>query len=306
MAQRRTLGRRYELTSLIGRGGMGEVWAGYDMRLDRRVAVKLLRPETLPTGTDAELMAARFTREARLTARLEHSGVPAVFDAGSDEGDLYLVMQLVAGRDLADVIAEGGALPVGWAIAIAAQVATVLAAAHAVSLVHRDLKPRNLMLGPDGTVTVLDFGVATLLDPELTTLTAAGETLGSPAYMAPEQALHGTAGPPSDLYSLGCILHELLAGQQLFTAEAPYALMHKHVEQAPQPLRELRTEVPAAVEQLVLDLLGKQPEQRPSDALAVHQRLLPFLPQPGSGSTSAGRFAHSAPGTPSRSCAERG
>lgn len=131
---------------------------------------------------------------------------------------------------------------------------------------------------------VPDFGVATLLDPGLT---AAGETLGNPAYMAPEQALHGTAGPRSDLYLLGCVLHELLAGQQLFTAEVPYALIHKHVEQAPQPLRQLRPDVPVAVERLVLDLLAKEPEQRPADALAVHQRLLPFLPQPGSGSSSA-------------------
>ena len=185
-AERRTVAGRYELTGPIGRGGMGEVWAGYDQRLDRPVAVKLLRPSSFPPGTDLPVLAARFTRESRLTARLEHRGVPAVFDAGTDSGDLYLVMQLIAGHDLADVIAERSPLPVSWAVAIAAQITAVLGAAHAISLVHRDLKPRNVMLSPDGTVTVLDFGVVALLEPDITRLTTTGETLGSPAYMAPE------------------------------------------------------------------------------------------------------------------------
>jgi len=164
---------RYELATAIGRGGMGEVWTAYDTRLDRRVACKLLHPALLPTGTTGRSAVTRFRREARLTARLEHPGVPAVFDVGTEDGSLYLVMQLVDGADLGDVLAARGRLPVDWAVAIAAQLAAVLAAAHAVSLVHRDLKPRNVMLSRGGTVRVLDFGVAALLEPESTRVTAA-------------------------------------------------------------------------------------------------------------------------------------
>lgn len=281
-AERRTVAGRYELTGPIGRGGMGEVWAGYDQRLDRPVAVKLLRPSSFPPGTDLPVLAARFTRESRLTARLEHRGVPAVFDAGTDSGDLYLVMQLIAGHDLADVIAERSPLPVSWAVAIAAQIIMVLGAAHAISLVHRDLKPRNVMLSPDGTVTVLDFGVVALLEPDITRLTTTGETLGSPAYMAPEQALQGTASPRSDLYALGCVLHEMLCGSPVFSADLPLALLQKHLEDPPRPLRELRTDVPEPIERLVLDLLAKDPEQRPDGAEDVYERLLPQLPDPAS------------------------
>lgn len=280
MAPRRTVAGRYELTGPLGRGGMGEVWAGYDQRLDRPVAVKLLRPSSFPPGTDLPVLAARFTRESRLTARLEHRGVPAVFDAGTDSGDLYLVMQLIAGHDLADVIAERSPLPLTWAVAIAAQITAVLGAAHAISLVHRDLKPRNVMLSPDGTVTVLDFGVAALLEPDVTRLTTTGETLGSPAYMAPEQALRGAASPRSDFYALGCILHELLCGSPVFSADLPLALLQKHLEDPPRPLRELRADVPQPIERLVLDLLAKDPEQRPDGAEDVYERLLPHLPRP--------------------------
>ncbi|MQA16599.1 MAG: protein kinase [Pseudonocardiaceae bacterium] len=280
MTQRRTVAGRYELTGPLGRGGMGEVWAGYDQRLDRPVAVKLLRPSSSPPGTDLPVLAARFSRESRLTARLEHRGVPAVFDAGTDSGDLYLVMQLIAGHDLAAVIAERSPLPVPWAVAIAAQITTVLGAAHAISLVHRDLKPRNVMLSTDGTVTVLDFGVAALLEPDVTKLTTTGETLGSPAYMAPEQALRGAASPRSDLYALGCLLHEMLCGEPVFLADLPLALLQRHLEEPPRPLRRLRADVPEPVERLVLDLLAKDPEQRPTDAEEVYERLLPHLPGP--------------------------
>ncbi|MBY8852298.1 protein kinase, partial [Saccharothrix sp. MB29] len=137
MTARRTLAERYELTSPIGRGGMGEVWSGYDKRLDRPVAVKLLRPDVLPHGSDHTTLAKRFLREARLTARVEHPGVPAVFDAGAEGNELYLVMQLVPGIDLGDFLVQHQPVPVDWAVAVAAQVASVLAAAHAVSLVHR-------------------------------------------------------------------------------------------------------------------------------------------------------------------------
>ncbi len=278
---RRAVAGRYELVAPIGRGGMGEVWSAYDIALDRRLAVKLLRPDVLPSGTAGRALIARFQREARLTARLEHPGVPSVFDAGVDDGDFYLAMQLLDGSDLGDLLAERGALPIEWAVAVAGQVASVLAAAHTVSLVHRDLKPRNIMVGEAGTVRVLDFGVAALLDAELTKITTEGETLGSPAYMAPEQVLRGTASPRSDLYSLGCVLHEMLCGQPLFFGESSLAVMYQHLEQPPEPARVLRPDLPEPLERLLLDLLAKKPELRPNSAQDVYARLDPYLPRPG-------------------------
>lgn len=281
--QQRAIAGRYEITSPIARGGMGEVWAAYDKRLDRPVAVKLLRPDALPTSIDREALAKRFVRESRLTARVEHAGVPAVFDAGTDQGSLYLVMQLVPGIDLAGFIAERAPLPVGTAAAVAAQIVSVLAAAHAVPAVHRDLKPSNVMIRPDGTVVVLDFGVAALLEADVTKLTDTGEMLGSPACMSPEQVLGAVPSPRSDLYALGCILHEMLTGEPLFSGEGAWAVVRQHMEDEPPPLRSLRSDVPDSLERLVLDLLAKQPEDRPADASTVYDRLYEHLPSPGSG-----------------------
>ncbi|MGH3630522.1 MAG: serine/threonine-protein kinase, partial [Sciscionella sp.] len=275
------LAARYELTAPIGHGGMGEVYAGYDRRLDRPVAVKILRPDALAPGLDRQALATRFVREARLTARVEHPGVPAVFDAGAQDERLYLVMQLVPGCDLIDFLAQHQPLPLESAVAIAAQTAAVLAAAHEVSLVHRDLKPGNVMITPEGRVTVLDFGVAALLDADLTRLTTTGEAIGSPAYMSPEQVMGAAASPRSDLYSLGCILHELLAGVRPFTAQATFAAMRQQVDDPPPPLRSQRAEVPVELEELVLGLLAKAPEDRPADAQEVYRRLSPFLPAAG-------------------------
>lgn len=281
MGKPTVLADRYELTSPIGRGGMGEVWAAYDRRLDRRVAVKILRTVALPPGVERRGLATRFVREARMTARVEHPGVPAVFDAGADDERLFLVMQLIPGDDLADFLVQHGPLATETAAAIVAQIASVLAAAHSASLVHRDLKPRNVMIRPDGIVVVLDFGVAALLDSDVTRLTTTGETIGSPAYMSPEQIVGGTASTRSDLYSLGCILHELLAGQRPFNAEGSYAAMQQHVHESPPSLRTLRPDVPSELEELVSAMLAKDPADRPEDAQAVYDRLEPFLPRPG-------------------------
>lgn len=258
---------------------MGEVWAGYDQRLDRAIAVKLLRASKLADAEDPETLSARFAREARLTAKVEHPGVPAVHDAGSDGDDLFLVMQLVDGSDLSDLLAERGPLSVPWAAAIAAQITSVFASAHGVSLVHRDLKPRNVRITPSGAVKILDFGIAAALESNATRLTRTHESVGTPAYMAPEQAMSGTAGPHSDLYSLGCVLHEMLSGQQVFTAPAPLAVLHKHLEEFPAPLRRCGVEVPEPLETLVLELLAKQPEHRPADAHEVYRRLFAYLPK---------------------------
>ncbi|WP_233518291.1 serine/threonine-protein kinase, partial [Streptomyces corynorhini] len=168
---------------------MGQVWTAYDQRLDRRVAVKLLRPDRMADATGAGEMRRRFVRECRVTAQVDHPGLVTVHDAGSDGEDLYLVMQYVAGADLADHLAEHDPYPWQWAVSVAAQLCAVLAAVHAVPIVHRDLKPRNVMVGPDGSITVLDLGVASVIDRDTTRLTRTGSPIGSPAYMAPEQAM---------------------------------------------------------------------------------------------------------------------
>ncbi|MDN5858076.1 MAG: serine/threonine protein kinase [Pseudonocardia sp.] len=273
--RRRVLNGRYELDELpIGKGGMGEVWLGRDTKLDRRVAVKLIRfPDDLP---DDELVA-RFVRESRITASLEHPGVPAVYDVGTDQGRPFMVMQRIVGISGADLIAEHGPLPIAWAAAIAAQACAVLAAAHRASLVHRDLKPANLMLCPDGTVRVLDFGLAVALAAADSQITRTGQTLGTPAYMAPELVLAGTTGPATDLYAVGATLHELIAGRQPFRATTAYAVMNKHVDERPPPLRGIRADVPAELEALVLHLLAKATADRPASAEDVYHRLVPFV-----------------------------
>lgn len=284
---------------------MGEVWAGYDQRLDRPIAVKLLRKDLFPgaggqPNTRAELIRDRFVRESRSTARIDHPGVPAVYDAGADRGEFYIVMQLISGISLADLVSETGALPLGWAAAIGAQISSVLAAAHRVSLVHRDLKPGNVVISDAGEVTVLDFGIAAVLDPDVTRLTIGDEVVGSPAYMAPEQVLHGQVSPRTDLYALGCVLYEMLTGGQVFDGDTSYVLMHSHVDRDPVPLRSARPDVPEDVEALVLELLAKDPSGRPADASAVHERLLPYLPVPSPGGTALDRPVRNDPTRPFR------
>ncbi|MFJ3903353.1 protein kinase [Streptomyces sp. NPDC090025] len=280
----RVVGGRYELATLIGQGGMGQVWTAYDGRLDRRVAVKLLSPAALSgPATAADELRRRFVRECRVTAQVDHPGLVTVHDAGSDGDDLYLVMQYVAGADLSDHLAEHDPYPWPWAVSVAAQLCAVLAAVHAVPIVHRDLKPRNVMVRPDGAVTVLDLGVASVLDSDTTRLTHTGSPIGTPAYMAPEQAMGGAVGPYTDLYALGVLLHELLSGTVPFAGSTALGVLHRHLYEAPVPVRRVRPEVPEPLEALVLRLLAKDPQERPSGAQEVYERLLPLLPPPGAG-----------------------
>ncbi|MFI6979758.1 protein kinase [Embleya sp. NPDC050154] len=273
----RVIAGRYELSAAIGRGGMGQVWKAYDQTLQRRVAVKLLRTDLVEGGGGRGAMERRFLRECRVTAGIDHPGLVTVFDGGTDEGDLYLVMQLLDGCDLADLIAENRPVPWEWAVAVAAQICSVLAAVHAVPVVHRDLKPRNVMVRRDGTVKVLDLGVAAVLDPESTKLTTTGAMPGSPAYMAPEQ-MNGIVEPRTDLYALGCLLYEMLAGRAPFAGPTMASVMLGHLSATPEPLGAHRPDIPAGLERLVLDLLGKQPDQRPANAQEVYRRLVPLLP----------------------------
>ncbi|MBG7698561.1 serine/threonine protein kinase [Streptomyces sp. MC1] len=274
---------RYELLEQFGHGGMGDVWRGYDAVLDRPVAVKLIRPQAVTSPHAAEEFEKRFRREARITARIQHPGVPQVYDAVLDESyeQLFLVMELVDGVPLTAYVHPDRPLPISWAVAVAAQVATVLSYAHDVPVVHRDLKPGNVLVARDGTVKVLDFGIAAMLQTDVTKLTATGSPIGTHQYMAPEQVRGSRVTPRTDLYALACVLHELLCGRPLFSGDSEWQLMMQHINAAPTPLRQLRADVPAALEELVLHLLRKAPEARPADVQEVYERLRPFLPVPG-------------------------
>ncbi|MFD5124168.1 protein kinase [Streptomyces sp. NPDC058385] len=268
------------MSTLIGQGGMGQVWTAYDQRLDRRVAVKLLRPDRV-AGQEADELRRRFVRECRVTAQVDHPGLVTVHDAGTQGEDLYLVMQYVDGADLSDHLAEHDPYPWQWAVSVAAQLCAVLCAVHAVPIVHRDLKPRNVMVKQDGTVTVLDLGVASVLDTDTTRLTHTGSPIGSPAYMAPEQAMGGAVGPYTDLYALGVLLHELLSGDVPFAGSTALGVLHRHLYEPPLPVRRLRPEVPEPLEALVLRLLAKDPQHRPASAQETYEALLPLLPARG-------------------------
>ncbi|RST03157.1 serine/threonine protein kinase [Streptomyces sp. WAC07149] len=279
----RLIGERYQLATILGQGGMGQVWTAYDRRLDRRVAVKLLRPDKVAgPGTVAEELRRRFVRECRVTAQVDHPGLVTVHDAGSDGDELYLVMGYVEGSDLADHLAEHDPYPWPWAVAVVAQLCAVLSAVHAVPIVHRDLKPRNVMIRPDGTVLVLDLGVASVMDTDTTRLTSTGSPIGSPAYMAPEQAMGGAVGPYTDLYALGVLLYELLSGGVPFAGTTALGVLHRHLYEPPAPVRPLRPEIPPELEAVLLRLLAKDPQDRPGSAQEVYEALVPLLPAPGS------------------------
>ncbi|WP_425461448.1 protein kinase domain-containing protein [Kitasatospora viridis] len=267
---------------------MGEVHKAEDLRApegsaDRTVAVKtILRRRSgaaVDTYGDAKAVA-RFAREVRIMRRLDHPHLTRLIDGGVDEshgGLPYLAMEYLDGETLRDLIEEERRLPVSWAAAIGAQIADGLGAAHAVGIVHRDLKPANVMLTRGGTVKILDFGMGRIADdPEDTRLTSTGVAVGTARYMAPEQFQAVLVTQAADLYALGCLLFEMLTGVPPFVGQAPYELMRKHTEEAPTPVRLLRQDVPAELARLVDCLLAKKPVDRPADAVAVRDALLPL------------------------------
>ncbi|MEU2335024.1 protein kinase [Streptomyces sp. NPDC013172] len=250
---------RYRLETVIGRGAMGEVWQAYDEMLGSPVAVKLL----LAQNTDPTA-AARFRLEAQTAGRLRHPHVVGVVDFGEQEGRLFLVMELVRGDSLHRALGQAGSLPAEEVARIAAQAAAGLAVAHEQGVVHRDIKPGNLLLDADGTVKIGDFGIARFMDDPSGGLTATGQIVGTSLYIAPERALGQPAGPPSDVYSLGCVLYQLLTGRVPFSADSAIAVLHHHLDTPPVPPRELGIGLPPAFENYLLGLLAKRPEDRPT------------------------------------------
>ncbi|QYA92648.1 serine/threonine protein kinase [Streptomyces anulatus] len=238
---------------------MGEVWRATDEVLGRAVAVKLL----LGDQADAS-STARFRLEAQTAARLSHPHLVAVFDFGAWEDRFFLVMELVEGQSLGDLLAAQERVHPEQVALIAGQAAAGLAAAHRQGIVHRDIKPGNLMLDADGSVKIGDFGIAQFVDDPSTALTTAGHIVGTSLYLAPERALGRTADSASDMYSLGCVVYQLLLGQPPFRSDTATATLYQHVDTPPVPLRQRGVEISAAFDSYLLGLLAKQPEERPT------------------------------------------
>jgi eukaryotic-like serine/threonine-protein kinase len=268
VSRQRVLAGRYRLDEIIGRGGMSTVYRGTDLALDRVVAVKVALD---PLAEENPIYVARFKRESRAAAAVSHPGIVTVYDAGADGPTRFIVMEYVVGRSLAQILADHHPLDPARAARIAADVADALSAAHAAGIVHRDIKPGNVMVADDGSVKVLDFGIARTEDAATITQTAL--VLGTAAYMSPEQALGQPADARSDIYSLGCVLYEMLTGKPPFTADVAAGVMHQHVRVAPTPPATLNPKVPAALNALVLEMLAKSPDDRPQTAGEVRDRL---------------------------------
>jgi serine/threonine-protein kinase len=255
------LADRYQLEELLGQGGMGEVWSARDDVLDRPVAVKVL----LSHRAD-ETAVERFRREAHAAGLLSHPNVVAVYDFGTHEDSLFLVMELVDGHTLTEELATHGTLSAEQAAGIAAQAAAGLAAAHNQDLVHRDIKPGNLLLTDDGTVKIADFGIARFISDATNDLTSTGQIVGTPYYLAPERATGAPAGPESDVYSLGCVLYQLVTGHPPFEGDTQAAVLYQHVDLPPVPPAELRPELAGPFQDGLLQMLAKDPADRPTAA----------------------------------------
>ena len=255
-----TFGGRYQLGNRIAIGGMGEVWQATDLVIGRTVAIKILKEEYLGDPGFLE----RFRAEARHAALVNHEGIANVYDYGEEEGSAFLVMELVPGEALSSVLERDRSLSVDRVLDIVAQTAAALQAAHSAGLVHRDIKPGNLLITPDGRVKITDFGIARIADQ--VPLTATGQVMGTVQYLSPEQASGHPASPATDIYSLGIVAYECLAGKRPFTGESQVAIAMAQINDAPPPLPATIAE---PVRNVVMSMIAKKPEDRPATASAV-------------------------------------
>ena len=255
-----TFGGRYELDSRIAIGGMGEVWEATDHVIGRTVAIKILKDEYMGDPGFLE----RFRAEARHAALVNHEGIASVFDYGEEAGSAFLVMELVPGEALSTILERDGSLSTDKTLDIVAQTSAALQAAHAAGLVHRDIKPGNLLITPDGRVKITDFGIARIADQ--VPLTATGQVMGTVQYLSPEQASGHPASPATDTYSLGIVAYECLAGKRPFTGESQVAIAMAQINEQPPPLPPT---VAVPVQNLVMAMIAKKPEDRPASAAAV-------------------------------------
>jgi serine/threonine-protein kinase len=279
------LNGRYELLESIGDGGMATIWRARDRRLGRDVAVKLMRPEY---GRDPDFVV-RFRQEAQSAASLAHPNIVGVFDAGESAEGPYIVMELVAGEDLASLLRRNGSLPPRQAARIAAEVADALEAAHVNGLIHRDVKPGNILISTDGRVRVTDFGIARALAEAQ--LTLPGTTLGSVHYFSPEQAQGAQATPASDIYSLGIVLYEMLTGRRPWEGDSAAAIAVARVRTDPPPPSDVHAGVPAALEVIDLRALDRDPTARYQSAAEMAAALRGFLVDRGASAAAGGAAA---------------
>ncbi len=252
-----TFGGRYQLSNRIAIGGMGEVWQAADLVIGRTVAIKILKDEYLGDPGFLE----RFRAEARHAALVNHEGIANVFDYGEEEGSAYLVMELVPGEALSTILERERVLATDRVLDIVAQTASALHAAHAAGLVHRDIKPGNLLITPDGRVKITDFGIARIADQ--VPLTATGQVMGTVQYLSPEQASGHPASPTTDIYSLGIVAYEALAGRRPFTGESQVAIAMAQINETPP---DLPVTVSEPVRNLVYSCIAKNPSDRPASA----------------------------------------
>jgi serine/threonine protein kinase len=265
---------RYRIGDVLGRGGMATVYLAQDEELERPVAIKVLAGHL----ADDPSFRDRFVREARLAAQLSHPNVVQIFDAGEDDGTPFIVMEYVDGHTLSDELDEVGRLDPERVVDLGVQVGAGLEHAHAAGLVHRDIKPGNLLLrGDDGTVKIADFGIARAA--EATRLTQMGSVLGTAAYLAPEQALGEEVTASADIYSFGCVLYECLTGRPPYVFDTLAELAFKHQSEPICPVREIRPEVPAELEAVVMRCLARNPDYRPPSAAAIAEELQAASPE---------------------------
>ncbi len=271
--ERTVLNERYEIQQRIGRGGMADVFLARDLLLDRPVAIKVLFPEFAVDPNFVE----RFRREAQSAANLNHPNIVGVYDWGQYANTYFMAMEYVQGRTLADILRANGHVNSQQAAEIASEIAAALGFAHRNGVVHRDIKPANILIGANGQVKVADFGIARAMNAGAeSNLTQAGSVMGTATYFSPEQAQGAQPDPRSDLYSLGIVLYEMVAGRPPFSGENPVSIAYKQVHEMPQPLNQLVADVPKSFEAIVAKLLSKKPEIRYPTAEAVRDDLRRF------------------------------
>ena len=269
------LGNRYEIIEKVGNGGMATVYKATDLVLKRYVAVKVLRDEFT---TDEEFIK-RFETEAQSAARLVHANIVSIFDVGVDNGIYYIVMELIQGKTLKEIIVgERGPLPWKWSVNVAIQIASALEMAHKNNIIHRDIKPHNIIITEDGVAKVTDFGIAKAVSNS--TITAFGTTIGSVHYFSPEHARGGYTDAKSDIYSLGVVMYEMVTGKVPFDADTPVSVALKHMQEDPVPPIELNPHLPEAVNKIILKALKKDPMLRYQTATELLQDLKMALKNP--------------------------
>ncbi len=274
MTTPRMLGQRYEVGEVLGRGGMAEVHRGRDIRLGREVAIKVLRSDIARDPT----FQARFRREAQAAASLNHPAIVAVYDTGEDSvaaGDVpYIVMEYVEGRTLRDVLKDEGVMEVKAAMSYAADICAALDFSHRNGIVHRDVKPGNVMITPAGAVKVMDFGIARAVSDSSFTMTSTAAVIGTAQYLSPEQARGESVDARSDVYSAGCLLFELVTGSPPFSGDSPVAVAYQHVREDPRPPSTINAAVPPALDAVVLKAMSKNPANRYQSAAEMRTDLL--------------------------------